>query len=78
MSKGLIPNWNDTYGIKIDTDIYDHVMPYKVSVYDTETGEIIASIGCQNLSDLISTIVEQMRWYIVYKGLNHKRSDESL
>lgn len=64
MSKGLIPNWNDTYGIKIDTDIYDRFMPYKVSVYDTETGVIIASYGAIDIHNLIEVLTNEVDLYM--------------
>ena len=63
MSNGLVPNMKDTYGIEIDTDMYDQMFPYMIRV-KREDGTIVASYGATDVHDLIATLAAEIRNYI--------------
>lgn len=63
MSNGLLPNMKDTYGIEIETDMYDQMFPYMIRV-QLEDGTIVASYGATDVHDLIATLAAEIRNHI--------------
>lgn len=57
---GLYPNMIDTYGVIIDTHLYDHVLPYIVRIV-TSDGTTVATYGCTSLEDLHAAIGAELK-----------------
>ena len=63
MSNGLKPNMQDTYGIEVQTDLYDQVLPYLIRI-KREDGTIVASYGATDVYELIASLTYEIRKYI--------------
>lgn len=60
MAKGLKPNMKDTYGIEVQTDMNDQMLPYLIRIR-REDGTIVASYGATDVYELIASLTYEIR-----------------